>query len=74
MQEYPDDKGKIGAEDGGLMSLFLLTFFLVYGAAHGYFLLRARQGRALGRGGTTLLTFWLLLMIFAPVAVRLPVE
>lgn len=53
------------------MNLFLLTFFLVYGAAHGYFLLRAWQGLALGRTGAGLLLLWLLAMIVAPLAVRL---
>lgn len=53
------------------MNLFLLTFFLIYGSAHGYFLLRARQGLALGRIGTALLALWLVAMIVAPVAVRL---
>lgn len=53
------------------MNLFLLTFFLIYGLLHGYFLLRTRQALALRRGGTALLTLWLLAMIVAPVAVRL---
>lgn len=53
------------------MNLFLLTFFLVYGTAHGYFLLRAWQGLALGRSSVMLLSAWLLAMVVAPLAVRL---
>ncbi len=53
------------------MNLFLLTFFLIYGTVHGYFLLRARQGLALGRTGTALLALWLVAMVIAPLAVRL---
>ena len=53
------------------MKLFLLTFFLVYGSAHGYFLLRAWQGLALGRCGAAGLSLWLVAMVVAPVAVRL---
>ncbi len=53
------------------MQLFLLTFFLVYGSAHGYFLLRAGQGLALGRSGVAWLSLWLVAMVAAPVAVRL---
>lgn len=71
VQDHPDDKGKIGAVDGALMSLFLLTFFLVYGSAQGYFLLRAWQGLSLGRCGAAWLSLWLLAMVLAPVAVRL---
>lgn len=53
------------------MNLFLLTFFLIYGSAHGYFLLRAWQGLALGRSGIMLLSAWLVAMILAPIAVQL---
>lgn len=53
------------------MNLFLLIFFLIYGSAHGYFMLRAWQGFALGRFGTAALTVWLLAMVVAPLAVRL---
>lgn len=53
------------------MNLFLLTFFLIYGSVHGYFLLRAWQGLALGRSGVTLLALWLVAMVIAPLAVRL---
>lgn len=53
------------------MGLFFLVFFLIYGSAHGYFLLRAAQGLALGRTGALLLSFWLLVMVLAPLAVRL---
>lgn len=53
------------------MNLFLLVFFLIYGSAHGYFLLRAWQGLALGRNGVLLLSAWLLAMVVAPLAVRL---
>jgi len=53
------------------MGLFMLIFFLIYGSAHGYFLLRASQGLALGRTGTLLLSFWLLIMVLAPLAVWL---
>jgi len=53
------------------MSLFFLMFFLVYGSVHGYFLLRARQGLALGTIGMLVLVVWLLAMMVAPLAVRL---
>lgn len=53
------------------MKLFLLAFFLIYGAGHSYFLLRAKQGLAVGRTGTVLLALWLVAMIIAPVLVRL---
>jgi len=53
------------------MNLFLLIFFLIYGLAHGYFLLRARQGLALGKTGTVVLVVWVLTMTVAPLAVRL---
>lgn len=53
------------------MGLFLLTFFLIYGSAHAYFLLRAWQGLALSRSGVALLALWLVAMVFAPLAVRL---
>ncbi len=55
---------------GVVMTLFLITFFLIYGSANGYFLLRARHGLALGSSGTALLSFWLLLMVAAPLMVR----
>lgn len=67
----PDDKGKVSAGDGERMNLFLLTFFLIYGSAHGYFLLRAWQGLAPGRSGMLLLGVWALLMVLAPLTVRL---
>ncbi len=71
MQEYPDDKGKVAAAGDSSMSLFFLIFFLVYGSVHGYFLLRARQGLALGNTGMLIFAVWLLVMMVAPLAVRL---
>lgn len=53
------------------MNFFLFTFFLIYGSAHGYFLIRASQGLALSRGASVGLSFWLLMMVIAPLAVRM---
>lgn len=51
------------------MSLFLLTFFLLYGALHFYLLVKARQAFALGMAFTIALVLFMLLMISAPLIV-----
>jgi len=51
------------------MSLFLLTFFLLYGALHFYLLVKARQAFALGMAFTITLVLFMLLMISAPLNV-----
>lgn len=53
------------------MNLFLLTFFVIYGAVHLYLLLRARQCCPMQHKGALALLCWLVLMVAAPVAVRL---
>ncbi len=53
------------------MSLFLLTFFLVYGGAHVYSFLRARPAFSLSPLSTFLVSLFMLLMVAAPVFVRL---
>lgn len=51
------------------MSLFLLTFFLLYGALHFYLLVKAGQAFALGMAFTIALVLFMLLMISAPLIV-----
>ena len=53
------------------MVLFLLIFFVVYGGSHAYFFLKARRALAPGLGATLLLALFLLLMVLAPLLVRL---
>ncbi len=51
------------------MSLFLITFFLLYGALHFYLFVKARQAFALGAAFTIGLVLFVLLMITAPLIV-----
>jgi predicted MPP superfamily phosphohydrolase len=51
------------------MPLFLLTFFLLYGALHFYLLLKARQAFALSLAPAFALVFFMLPMICAPLIV-----
>jgi len=53
------------------MSLFLLSFFLVYGSMHAYALFRARTALAFGPGTTLWLLPLLVLLLCAPIATRL---
>ena len=52
------------------MSLFLLTFFLVYGGTHLYFYLKVNAAVSLGGLSGSCLALFLLLMIAAPALVR----
>ena len=49
------------------MSLFLLSFFLVYGSLHAYALLKARSALALGPGATLALLLLLAVLLCAPI-------
>src|SRR3970282_2701400 len=49
------------------MSLFLLTFFLVYGSVHVYALLKARSALALGAGTTLAILPLLAILLCAPI-------
>jgi len=49
------------------MSLFLLSFFLVYGSLHAYALLKARSALALGPGATLALLLLLAALLCAPI-------
>jgi len=49
------------------MSLFLLSFFLVYGSLHAYALLKARSALALGPGTTLALLLLLGILLCAPI-------
>ncbi|MEW6720348.1 MAG: metallophosphoesterase, partial [Thermodesulfobacteriota bacterium] len=49
------------------MSLFLLTFFLVYGSAHAYVFLRAKSALGFGWGTGLLLLPVLAALVCAPI-------
>jgi hypothetical protein len=53
------------------MSLFLLSFFLIYGSMHAYALLKARSALSLGPAATLPLLFLLAILLCAPIASRL---
>lgn len=53
------------------MSLFLLTFFLIYGGVHAYAFVRARQAFGFGAGTGAAIALFLVLMVMAPLLVRL---
>jgi hypothetical protein len=53
------------------MSLFLLSFLLIYGSMHAYAIFRARTALAFGPGTTLALLPLLLLLLCAPIATRL---
>jgi predicted MPP superfamily phosphohydrolase len=53
------------------MSLFLLTFFLIYGGTHLYFFLKVKAALSLGTLSALCLALFMLLMVFAPVLVRI---
>jgi predicted MPP superfamily phosphohydrolase len=52
------------------MRLFLLSFFLIYGLMHGYAFLKARAALHFGSLAGILLGLFMLLMILAPVCIR----
>lgn len=53
------------------MSLFLFTFFLIYGGGHAYLFLRLRMAWPLSGVWAALVIIWCGLMVFAPFATRL---
>ena len=53
------------------MSLFLLSFFLIYGSLHAYALLKARSALAFAPGTTLALLFFLGILLCAPVVTQL---
>lgn len=53
------------------MSLFLLTFFLIYGGTHLYFFLKVIAATSLGILSGLCLALFLLFMVLAPVLVRI---
>jgi len=53
------------------LSLFLLSFFLIYGGTHFYFFLKMRGALSPGMPASLVLTLFLLLMVFSPILVRL---
>jgi hypothetical protein len=52
------------------MSLFLITFFLIYGGTHLYFFLKVKGAFAPGIAYSLLLALFLLVMVVSPVLVR----
>jgi predicted MPP superfamily phosphohydrolase len=52
------------------MSLFLVTFFLIYSSAHLYIFLKIRAAFTLGTAGTIALIAFMAVMICAPILVR----
>ncbi|MFC1844523.1 metallophosphoesterase, partial [Thermodesulfobacteriota bacterium] len=53
------------------MALFLLTFLLIYGSFHLYFFLKAKAAFNLHGWFFFLLAFFLLVMVVAPILVRI---
>jgi predicted MPP superfamily phosphohydrolase len=53
------------------MSLFFLTFFLVYGGVHVYAFIRARQAFSFSTAAGIFCGFFLVFMVMAPVLVRM---
>lgn len=53
------------------MSLFLLTFFTVYGGMHLYAFLKARAGTGFGLKAGIVIALFMIFMIFTPILVRL---
>ena len=52
------------------MSLFLLSFFLIYGSMHAYALLKARSALAFGLGTTLALLLLFAVLLCAPIVTR----
>jgi len=55
---------------GVMMSLFLLTFFLIYGGTHLYFFFKVKAALSPGMPSSFFLALFLILMVFAPLLVR----
>ena len=55
---------------GDAMSLFLLTFFLLYSGVHVYTFFKVRQAIGFGAAAAVVMALFLLLMVLAPVLVR----
>lgn len=53
------------------MTLFLLIFLLIYGGLHLYMFLKAKSAFAFGAESSIVITSFMVLMIFAPILVRL---
>ena len=53
------------------MSLFLLAFFLIYGGVHLYFFSKVKTAFALGMSAWICLALFLIVMIIAPIMVRM---
>lgn len=53
------------------MSLFLITFFFIYGSVHLYILLRARYAFSMGSAALAAASLLMLFMVAAPVFVRI---
>jgi len=53
------------------MSLFLLSFFLIYGSMHAYVLLKARSALAFGPGSTIVLILLFAILLCAPILTRM---
>ncbi len=53
------------------MSLFMLTFFVIYGAVHVYTFLKVKSAVALGGAAAPSLALFMALMVIAPVLVRI---
>jgi len=56
------------------MTIFLLSFFAIYGGVHTYLLCKVKGAFSLRGRGICLLSLWAMLMIAAPIAVRLLVR
>jgi uncharacterized protein len=53
------------------MTLFLLIYFSIYGGAHLYAFLKLKKGFALGLPAYIILSIFMILMVAAPIAVRI---
>ncbi len=53
------------------MRAFMLFYLAIYGSMNGYLLWRAKGALSLGLKGTTLIGFWIIMMVAAPVAMHL---
>ncbi len=50
---------------------FILTFFIIYGGMNAYVFWKARAALPLGLRGQIILALWFVLMVFAPILVRM---
>ncbi|MDH4207114.1 MAG: hypothetical protein OEV45_16460, partial [Desulfobacteraceae bacterium] len=53
------------------MTLFLLIYFSIYGGAHLYAFLKLKRGFALGLPANLILAIFMILMVVAPILVRI---